>query len=110
MEGKSKQFSVNEICAILQKSREMGVTQLKVGTLTVSFLPPEPKTPEVATPTLEQIEAAKTYQNDVFIENERRIRQADLDQLRLSDPEMYEELQNRGELEHAGEESNGVNA
>jgi restriction endonuclease Mrr len=105
-----KDFSVAEIQAILKTCKDSGVGQLQIGTFKVSFLPAEPKTPEAATPTPEQIRAAKEYEAQVFEEHEKRIREEQLSNLRLSDPEAYEDLVNRGELTDAGKESDGIDA
>lgn len=75
-----------------------------------SFLPPKPQASEEVTPTPEQLVNAREYENEAFRRNEERIRMEQLSQLRLSDPEMYEELVAKGELEHAGEESDRVDA
>lgn len=104
-----KDFSVDEIQAILKSCRESGVTQLKIGAFSVSFLLPEPKAPEAATPTPEQIRAAKEYEGQLFEQNEQRIREEQLLNLRLSDPEAYEDLVNRGEL-NAREESDRIDS
>lgn len=103
-------FSVDQIKDILKSCRDSGVTQLKIGTFSVQFSPPEPKTLEAATLTPAQIAAARAYENEVFLENEKRVREEELSHLRLTDPEMYEELQNRGELEDVGEKSDGINS
>jgi hypothetical protein len=100
------EFSIEEVCAIIKSCRESGVGRLQIGTFAVSFLP-EPEKPAAVTP--EQIELAKKYEAEAFKDHERRIREEELSHLRISDPEAYEELVNRGELEHAGEESDGVN-
>lgn len=101
-------FNVTEIREILNSCRESGVTQLKIGDLEVSFLPLEKKNPQVATP--EEQKKAKEFENDAFKENERRVKMEQLSQLRISDPETYEELISEGELENAGEESKGIDA
>lgn len=103
-------YSVDEIQAILNSCKDSGVGQLQIGTFKVSFLPPETKAPEVATPTPEQLRAAKEYENDVFLDNEKRLREDELSNLRLIDPESYEDLVNRGELIDAGKESDGTHA
>jgi hypothetical protein len=108
IEKKKDDFSVEQIQAILKSCKDSGVGQLQIGTFKVSFLPPEPKAPEVATPTPEQIAAARAYENEVFLEQEKRVKLENLANLRLEDPEAYEELVNRGELEHVGEESEGI--
>jgi len=102
-------YSPEQICAIIKQAQECGVTRLKIGDLVVSFLPPEPKTRAVATLTKEQLREAEADQNKVFLENERRLRLEELSELRLSDPEAYEDLQSRGELTpNAREESYGI--
>lgn len=103
-------FSVEQIQAILKSCRESGVTQMKLGSFSVQFSSPEPKTPEVVPLTPEQIAAVREYENQAFLDQEKRIKMEKLSHLRLTDPEMYEELQNRGELEHVGEESEGIDA
>lgn len=102
------EFKCKEIQDIIKTCRENGVTRLKIGELSVSFLPVESKTQGVATPTVEQLQTQKLYENEAFLEQERRVKQDELDNLRLLDPETYEDLVNRGELENVGEKSKGI--
>lgn len=105
-----KDFTFAEIAAILKSCRENGVAQLKVGNFSASFLPPEPKAPEAATLTPEQQAEAERLEREALEENEKRLREDQLANLRLSDPEAYEELVNRGELIDAGKESDRINS
>lgn len=102
-------YSVQQICAIIRACHEGGVTRLQIGDLKLSFTGKE-KPEKLCPPTPEEIKLAQEYENDVFQENEKRIRTEELSQLRLSDPEAYEELVTRGELEDDGKESSGTDA
>lgn len=103
-------FSVADIQAILTTCRDTGVSLLKIGNFSASFLPPEPKAPEVVAPTPEQVAASKAHENLVFLEQERRVKLDHLANLRLTNPEEYEELVARGELIHVGEEPDRADA
>lgn len=108
MDSDVKTYSVSEIQDILKSCRESGVTRLQIGTFAAEFSPPEPKTPVAATPTKEDLDAAREFQNQAFLDQEKRIKLEKLSQLRISDPEMFEELQSRGELTDAGEKPDGI--
>lgn len=103
-------FTVEEIRAIIKECRESGVASLKAGNLDVSFLPPEPKIPEAVTLSPEQQKQADADQREVFLANEVRLREETLANLRLTDPEAYEDLVTRGELVNAGEKPDRANA
>jgi hypothetical protein len=101
-----KSYSVDEICAIIKACGDSRVCRLKVGTFSISFIPPKPKTLDPVLPTPSELEEAKEYQSQVFAENERMIRDRNLSELRISDPEAFEELISNGELEDAGKGPN----
>lgn len=104
-------YTPSELIDIIKSAKESGVAQLEIGDkLLVSFLPLVPKALNgVAAPTPEQIRAAKEYEGQLFSQNEQRIREEQLLNLRLSDPEAYEDLVNRGEL-NAREESDRIDS
>ena len=104
----SSKYSVQDLCAIIKTCRENGVVRAKLGELSIDFLPEEPKILTVATP--EQQKQEKLAFDAALAENEARIKLDYLANLRLSNPEEFEDLVARGELENARQESDGVDA
>jgi restriction endonuclease Mrr len=90
-------ISATEICAILEACGKSRVLSFNYGALNVTFAPEGYVKPEVElafrhtaegwTPTQVK-EAEKT----MYAEQEQRLKQEELENLKLSDPEMYEEL------------------
>lgn len=103
-------YSVDEVCAIIKQCRESGVTQLKIGAFEASFLLPATANPGAATPTQEELAQGEKNEQKAFLNQERKIRLEQMEQMRLTDPEGYEDLVAKGEFEDAREESDGTNA
>jgi DNA-binding transcriptional MerR regulator len=99
----SSRYSVEEIKAILESCRDTGVARLRIGNFSVSFLTATPKASQpAAPPTPEQNEAFNVTERENLADLEERLKQDYLMNLRLSDPEEYEDLINRQELTDAG--------
>lgn len=102
-------YSIKELCAIIKQCKAGGVTHFELKDLKLEFRAETPEKRDALPPTPEQLKAAKEYESEIFLEHEKRIRTEELSQLRLSDPEAYEDLVARGELENVGEESPRTN-
>lgn len=100
-------LSVKDLCEIIKLCRKSGVVEFEHDGLRLRLgneVPQEP--PRPMTPA--EREKQKLDEAKALLENERRVRLEQLDTLKLTDPEEYEALIARGELEHVGEESTGT--
>jgi hypothetical protein len=104
LEAEAKfRYSVKDICYLISAARECGVARLKTESFSVSFLTATPKASQpAAPPTPEQNEAFNVTERENLADLEERLKQDYLMNLRLSDPEEYEDLINRQELTDAG--------
>lgn len=103
-------YSVNELCEIIKTCRKYGVADVQIADLKLQFASHDPQSPE-ARPvrlTKEQKAKAEAIERENFEDNEARIREEQLEYLKLSDPLAYEELIARGELGDVGEESDEI--
>lgn len=104
-------FNVEQVCAIISKCAESGVTELKFGDLHVSFQPKSEQTTQAATwarpahhsDTEISEELLRQTDKERLEQDERRFREEQLAEMMLTDPLAYEELLASGELEDRDE-------
>jgi hypothetical protein len=113
MTPKTMTFSVKEICEIIEACAKGGVSVLKLGTLYLklgsSGAPNAPAADPIPLTPEERFAQARA-EEIALKENETILRADQLSQMRIEDPEQYEELVMAKELEHAGEEPEGPEA
>lgn len=110
--------NAEDICKIVVACREAGVATLKCGPLEVSFIhvvKPPPLDPHITGPAPtpagevpEQIiQAQQQVEKTSHIEQEIQTRERQVAELMVTDPLLAEQLMEEGELEPAGEFTDG---
>ncbi len=106
----SKRLAAQEICLIIEASAQHKVTLLKFGDLEIQFGPQADQqallvpvnaysTPGVEIPDHDKINA------ETLRQNERELRVQQLEELKITDPSMYEEFVMQEGLEDVDDES-----
>ncbi len=110
------ELSVKEICEIIKTGSKSGLAELEYLGLKVKFrtdVEHDPASPGESGLRLTKNQAQLlTQENESanLSDNEAKTREEQLSFLRLADPEAYEELIARGELENAREKSEGLSS
>lgn len=105
-------LNAQEICKLIKACKGSGVTKLKFGDLEITFgeateiaRPKVPLTQETPTVSEEQLLKAQIIEAEAVKQDELTEAKDSLENMLIEDPEHYEELIVRGELEDAGESS-----
>ena len=99
MTHKPKDLSFKEIQVLLEKCKQLGVSELTLGSFCVSFSHHEKQSPNEVAPysggDLTQNQQAK----DAIAAEEDAMKEDRMEQMLLEDPETYERLRALGELD-----------
>lgn len=96
-------YSVKDLCEIIKVAAKNGAIDLTLGEFSISFSgKPAPNVLPGSRPITSEEE------QEHLEENEYQLRSRELEEMRLADPEMYEDLIMRKELEDARKEPDGV--
>lgn len=107
-------LSTRQVLSILETSAKSGVHVLKFRDLHITFgqkpepadLPDPPKQPSAHHPVAAMTEQQHTIGQQLALEEQEfNARQAQLEELQLTNPSLYEQLVNNGELEEDDDES-----
>ncbi len=105
---KKSLLTFSQVCSILKACGESRVAELKFGDLHVTFHPPVKEGPEAqqyfpTTPTPPEAEISdqqrEQLEKHALAEDERRVKEEQLQQMLIEDPAGYERLLAEGELE-----------
>lgn len=102
-----KAIETNDILRILKECAKLGVTHLKMGELEISFSPVEDKA-DIPKKVREKPKLQAQYERESIETQEVTVKQKNLDELLLSDPEEYERLIIEGELVDEEAHDSGV--
>lgn len=88
-------FKLEEVCAIIKTCRELGVKNFEFNGLKLELDPaPAPTTEQFLSPLEKQEAAAQT--KEAIAEEQELIKQRELDQMLIDDPEGYFDAVKRG--------------
>lgn len=93
---KKKPLPVDRVCRIIESCGKSGVKVFSHGDLRIEFMGGENSEPNYMLPLIPE---AKGNSEEPFLEAEQESKQHQIDQMLIEDPEKYEEMQTRGELE-----------
>jgi hypothetical protein len=96
----NESIPASEVCEIIKCASECGVSQVKLGSLEISFFD-RTKKETIIYPDLPLGDLASQEKDTkrTLLEESARIREEELATLSLTDPQRYEELLLQGELE-----------
>jgi hypothetical protein len=100
MSSTSRDFSVKEICSILEKCQETGVHEFTLGTLRVTFSGQKTYTPEEIAPVYEAPDLSPSPKPREPLETKPAFdREAYLELLAIEDPQEFERLKALGDTD-----------
>jgi len=100
--GVTKSLTAKEVCDIIESCKGGGVSTLKYGTLNIQFYSTDPYL-QLNNQLLNVNESslASQVEAESLLDDEIDVKDSQLSELLITDPEQYEKLLAQGELENA---------